>query len=69
MVREIDVSEITLRLREKSDDKGDKKDENILAKIKGNTLDGLKSALVSTTELHYQVWRLINLSTKHTNWK
>jgi len=47
MVRELDVSRITLRLREKTDTKGEAKDDRILAKVVGNTLDLLKRGLVS----------------------
>lgn len=47
MVREIDVSRITLRLVAKVDRKGEGKDEHVLAKLSGNTLEILKRHLVS----------------------
>lgn len=46
MVRELDVSQMTLRLREKSDKKGDGGEET-LAKLTGDTLGTLKQCLVS----------------------
>ena len=46
-VRELDVSKITLRLREKGDNKGDDKKDRTIAKLTGNTLDTLKQCLVS----------------------
>ena len=45
MVRELDVSRITLRLREKAQ-KGDVKEDQIHAKLTGSTLDVLKQGLV-----------------------
>lgn len=46
-VRELDVSKITLRLRVKTDNKGDENDENVVAKLTGDTLTTLKQYLVS----------------------
>ena len=46
-VRELDVSRITLRLREKSDKKGESEEEDIVAKLQGSTLDTLQRCLVS----------------------
>ena len=46
-VRELDVSKITLRIREKGDSKGDEKKDHTIAKLTGNTLDTLKQCLVS----------------------
>ncbi|KAI9053494.1 hypothetical protein LZ554_002449 [Drepanopeziza brunnea f. sp. 'monogermtubi'] len=52
-VRELDLSKITLRIREKGEVKGDaKKDsEDIIAKLTGNTLDTLKQCLNNPTVL------------------
>ncbi|KAI9802260.1 MAG: hypothetical protein M1825_002981 [Sarcosagium campestre] len=44
-VRELDVSRITLRLREKSDNKGDDKDDATVAKLTGETISVLKQCL------------------------
>ncbi|KAI9680981.1 MAG: hypothetical protein M1829_001061 [Trizodia sp. TS-e1964] len=41
-VRELDFSKITLRVREKTDTKGDEKKDNTLAKLTGHTMDTLK---------------------------
>lgn len=45
-VRELDVSKITLRLREKEDRKGDQDEDGIIAKLAGSTLDVLQRCLV-----------------------
>lgn len=47
-VRELDVSKITLRLKEKHDKKGDNEHDNdhTVAKLQGNTLDVLQRCLV-----------------------
>lgn len=47
-VRELDVSKITLRLKEKQDRKGDNEHDNdhTIAKLQGNTLDVLQRCLV-----------------------
>lgn len=45
MVRELEFSEITLRLREH----GDEGKDSVLAKLSGSTLETLKMCLVSTT--------------------
>ena len=47
-VRELDVSKITLRLKEKQDKKGDNEhdDDHTIAKLQGNTLDVLQRCLV-----------------------
>ncbi|KAI9841404.1 MAG: hypothetical protein M1837_000737 [Sclerophora amabilis] len=50
-VRELDVSQITLRLRQKSDSRGDDKPDYTLAKLTGNTLDTLKQGLYTPTVL------------------
>lgn len=48
MVRELDLSRITLRLVEEVDAKGEEdSDKHVKAKLTGQTLDVLKSALVS----------------------
>ena len=49
-VRELDVSKITLRLKEKQDRKGDNEhdDDHTIAKLQGNTLDVLQKCLVRT---------------------
>ena len=51
-VRELDVSKITLRLKEKQDKKGDNEHDNdhTIAKLQGNTLDVLQKCLV---RIHY----------------
>lgn len=47
-VRELDMSQITLRLKEKQDRKGENDDEeDTIAKLQGNTLDILQRCLVS----------------------
>ena len=46
-MRELDVSKITLRLKEKQDKKGDHDDEGTVAKLQGSTLDVLQRCLVS----------------------
>lgn len=47
-VRELDVSKITLRLKQKHDKKGDAdQDEHTIAKLQGSTLDILQRCLVS----------------------
>ncbi|KAI4854620.1 tricalbin [Aureobasidium sp. EXF-8845] len=52
MVRELDLSRITLRLVEEVDSKGDDDhDKHIKAKLTGQTLDVLKSALYTPTKL------------------
>ena len=51
-VRELDVSRITLRLKEKQDRKGDNgNEEHTMAKLHGNTVDILQRCLVSTLAL------------------
>lgn len=46
-VRELDVSKITLRLKQKHDKKGDAdQDEHTIAKLHGSTLDILQRCLV-----------------------
>ena len=47
VVRELDVSKITLRIVEKSDKKGDNDDDSVLAKLQGSTIDVLQRCLVS----------------------
>ena len=47
MVRELDVSRITLRLMEKVDKKGDGGEEHVYAKLTGQTIDVLRQGLVS----------------------
>ena len=47
MVRELDFSRMTLRLVEESDSKGGGKDEHVIAKLSGNTIDTLKRCFVS----------------------
>ena len=42
------MSQITIRLKEKHDKKGDKGDsDNVIAQLKGNTIDVLRRCLVS----------------------
>lgn len=47
MVRELDFSKITLRLTEEVDKKGEGKEDHVLAKLTGPTLDTLRRCLVS----------------------
>lgn len=47
MVRELDFSKITLRIIEKIDKDGDEDEDNVIAKLTGNTIDTLRRALVS----------------------
>ena len=46
MVRELDFSRMTLRIVEEGDSKGSGKDEHMIAKLSGNTIDTLKRCLV-----------------------
>ena len=46
VVRELDVSKITLRLKEKLDKKGEGSEDNTIAKLQGNTIDVLQRCLV-----------------------
>lgn len=46
MVRELDVSRITIRLTEKVDNKGEGGEEHVYAKLTGQTLDVLRQGLV-----------------------
>ena len=54
MVRELDVSQITLRLRDKSEHKGEG-EEVTLAKLRGDTLGTLKQCLVGSPYLAQMV--------------
>lgn len=49
-VRELDVSKITLRLKEKQDKKGEADEESTIAKLHGNTLPTLQKCLVRSYE-------------------
>ncbi|KAL6252855.1 Tricalbin-2 [Rhinocladiella similis] len=51
MVREIDMSRITLRLVEKADKTGKQDEDNIVAKLTGPTLTTLQQCLYTATEL------------------
>lgn len=53
VVRELDFSKITIRIRQKGDSKGDEKKDrdHIIAKLTGNTLDTLKQCLVCSSPL------------------
>lgn len=51
MVRELDVSKITLRLVEKSDNKGDGDEDHVIAKLTGETHDVLQRCLYKDTAL------------------
>ncbi|KAJ9636342.1 Tricalbin-2 [Coniosporium tulheliwenetii] len=51
MVRELDFSEITLRLVEQADKKGEGNDDHVIAKLKGPTLDTLRRCLYTPTQL------------------
>lgn len=46
MVRELDVSKITLRLTEKTDNSGEEEQKHVLAKLQGSTLSTLQQCLV-----------------------
>ena len=49
MVRELEFSKITLRLREKQDKKGEGGDDSaVIAKLQGPTLSTLQKCLVRT---------------------
>lgn len=50
-IRELDVSQITLRLTEKTDKKGETDPEHVIAKLKGPTLTTLQQCLYKPTEL------------------
>lgn len=47
MVRELDLSRITLRLVEKADKKGEGDEEHVVAKLSGDLLPVLQRCLVS----------------------
>ncbi|EXJ87509.1 hypothetical protein A1O3_04469 [Capronia epimyces CBS 606.96] len=51
MVREIDMSRITLRLTEKADKTGKQDEDNVVAKLTGPTLTTLQQCLYKPTEL------------------
>jgi Ca2+-dependent lipid-binding protein len=51
MVRELDVSKITLRLTEKTDNKGKEEHDDVIAKLTGQTLPTLQQCLYRPTEL------------------
>ncbi|KAK5145425.1 hypothetical protein LTR04_001303, partial [Oleoguttula sp. CCFEE 6159] len=51
MVRELDISRITLRLTHETDKKGEGTETNVVAKLTGNTLDTLKRCLYTPTKL------------------
>ncbi|KAL9115869.1 MAG: hypothetical protein Q9227_000237 [Pyrenula ochraceoflavens] len=51
MVRELDVSKITLRLVEKSDNKGEGDQDHVVAKLSGSTLQTLQQCLYKDTSL------------------
>jgi C2 domain len=50
-VRELDVSQITLRLTEKTDKKGESDPDHVIAKLKGPTQTTLQQCLYKPTEL------------------
>jgi C2 domain len=50
-VRELEVSQITLRLTEKTDNKGEGDQDHVLARLKGPTLTTLQQCLYKPTEL------------------
>jgi len=52
MVRELDISRITLRLMEKEDKKGGD-DEHVFAKLSGDTLSILQQCLVGTSSIFH----------------
>jgi Ca2+-dependent lipid-binding protein len=47
MIRELDFSKITLRIIEHVDNDGDDHDDHVIAKLTGNTIDTLRTSLVS----------------------
>ncbi|KAF2124600.1 tricalbin [Dothidotthia symphoricarpi CBS 119687] len=51
MVRELDFSKITLRIIEKIDKDGDGDEDHVIAKLTGNTVDTLRRALYTPTQL------------------
>ena len=50
-VRELDMSKITLRLTEKSDNKGDEDQDHVISKLQGQTLPTLQQCLYTPTQL------------------
>ena len=50
-VRELEMSQITLRLTEKTDKKGEGDQDHVIAKLKGSTLTTLQRCLYKPTEL------------------
>jgi Ca2+-dependent lipid-binding protein len=51
MIRELDFSRITLRIIEHVDKDGDGDDDHVIAKLVGNTIDTLRRALYTPTQL------------------
>lgn len=51
MIRELDVSKITLRLKAKQDKKGEADEDSTIAKLHGQTLQTLQKCLYKNTEL------------------
>ena len=50
MVREVDLSKITLRLAEKADKKGEEGEEHVVAKLSGELFPVLQRCLVGKKE-------------------
>lgn len=50
-VRELEVSQITLRLTEKTDNKGEGDQDHVIARLRGSTLTTLQKCLYKPTEL------------------
>ena len=62
-VRELDVSRITVRLKEKQDKKGDNDSETTIAKLEGGTLETLQRCLVGLmTSKHIRPPADVNLT-------
>jgi Ca2+-dependent lipid-binding protein len=48
MVRELEFSKITVRINETIDNDGDSDEDDVVAKLTGNTIDTLRMCLVRT---------------------
>ena len=67
VVRELEMSKITLRLIEKGDKKGEGGEDDVLAKLQGSTVDVLQRCLVRTRIIS-DIYPLTNHSINPPNW-
>ena len=55
MIRELDFSKITLRIIEHVDNDGDDNNDNVIAKLAGNTIDTLRKSLVGASSFCVEI--------------